>query len=167
MEYLDFLLEAGDGNQNTDTSTTTGQDVPEGEGGEGSGNLLDSLLGGGMALPMIAMVLSLVVMWWFTSRSQKKKDKEAQDMRDSIQIGDEVTTIGGIIGKVVSVKDETFVLETTKDRTHIRFLKAAIRSVDVRIADVTAAAEGKDNDQQTIEEKPKKKFSLFGKKDKK
>ena len=166
MEYLDFLLETGDGNQNTDTSTTTGQDVPEGgDDGQGGGNILDSLLGGGMALPMIAMVLSLVVMWWFTSRSQKKKDKEAQDLRDSIQIGDEVTTIGGIIGKVVSVKDETFVLETTKDRTHIRFLKAAIRSVDVRIADVTAAAEGKDN-QQTTEEKPKKKFSLFGKKDK-
>ena len=163
MEYLDFLLEGGDSGENNDT---IGQDVPDGgDDGQGGGNLLDNLLGGGMALPMIAMVLSLVVMWWFTSRSQKKKDKEAQDLRDSIQIGDEVTTIGGIIGKVVSVKDETFVLETTKDRTHIRFLKAAIRSVDVRIADVTAAAEGKDN-QQTTEEKPKKKFSLFGKKDK-
>ncbi|MBR7095230.1 MAG: preprotein translocase subunit YajC, partial [Clostridia bacterium] len=43
-----------------------------------------------------------------------------------------VTTIGGIIGKVVSIKDETFVLETTKERTHIRFLVSAIRSVDVK-----------------------------------
>ena len=60
-------------------------------------------------------------------------------MRDSLQVGDEVTTIGGIIGKVVSIKEETFVLETTKEKTHIRFLKAAIRSVDVRIADVVAA----------------------------
>ena len=59
-------------------------------------------------------------------------------MRDSLQPGDEVTTIGGIIGKVVSVKGETFVLETTKDKTKIRFLKAAINSVDVKASDVAA-----------------------------
>ena len=85
-------------------------------------------------------------------------------MRDNLQIGDEVTTIGGIIGKVVSIKDETFVLETTKEKTHIRFLKGAIRSVDVRIADITAAAEAKEAPAQEAEEQPKKKFSLFGKK---
>ena len=113
-----------------------------------------------MGMP-IMLILAMVAMWWFSSRSQKKRDKEAQEMRDALQIGDEVTTIGGIIGKVVSVKDETFVLETTKDRTHIRFLKAAIRSVDVRVADVAAAAEPKKDDQPA--EEPKKKFGLFGK----
>ena len=121
--------------------------------------------GAGSGLTTIVMLVLLVGMFWFMSRSNKKKEKEAADMRDNLQVGDEVTTIGGIIGKVVSIKEETFVLETTKEKTHIRFLKGAIRSVDVRIADVTAAAEGKDN-QQTTEEKPKKKFSLFGKKDK-
>ena len=60
-------------------------------------------------------------------------------MRDALAVGDEVTTIGGIIGKVVSIKGETFVLETTKDRTKIRFLKGAIRSVDVKAADLAAA----------------------------
>ena len=60
-------------------------------------------------------------------------------MRSALQIGDEVTTIGGIIGKVVSIKEDTFVLETTKDKTKIRFLKAAIRSVDVKAADIAAA----------------------------
>ena len=59
-------------------------------------------------------------------------------MRDEIQPGDEVTTIGGIIGRVVSVKGETFVLATTKDKTKIRFLKGAIRSVDVKAQDVAA-----------------------------
>ena len=59
-------------------------------------------------------------------------------MRDALAVGDEVTTIGGIIGKVVSIKEETFVLETTKNKTHIRFLKGAIRSVDVKIADTIA-----------------------------
>jgi preprotein translocase subunit YajC len=69
---------------------------------------------------------------------------------------------GGIIGKVVSIKEETFVLETTKEKTHIRFLKGAIRSVDVRIADVTAAAEAKDAPEQPAEEAPKK-FGFFKK----
>ena len=90
-------------------------------------------------LPMIIMFVLLIGMFFFMSRSNKKKEKEAADMRDSLQVGDEVTTIGGIIGKVVSIKEETFVLETTKEKTQIRFLKGAIRSVDVKIADVIAA----------------------------
>ena len=139
MNYLAFLLET--------TTTTPDATTP---------------LGGGMGFTWIIMILMLVGMWWFTSRSQKKKDQEAQNMRDSLQVGDEVTTIGGIIGKVVSIKEETFVLETTKEKTHIRFLKGAIRSVDVRIADVTAAAEAKDAPEQPAEEAPKK-FGFFKK----
>jgi preprotein translocase subunit YajC len=128
--------------------------------------LLDNGQGTFDMLPMtVIMIVMLVGMWWFTSRSQKKKDQEAQNMRDSLQVGDEVTTIGGIIGKVVSIKEETFVLETTKEKTHIRFLKGAIRSVDVRIADVTAAAaEPQETAEQPAEEQPKKKFGFFNKK---
>ena len=146
MNYLAFLLEtAADGAGSTTTTPGT--------------------LGGGMGFTWIIMIVMLVGMWWFTSRSQKKRDKEAQDMRDSLQVGDEVTTIGGIIGKVVSIKEETFVLETTKEKTHIRFLKGAIRSVDVRIADVTGAtAEPQENAEQPAEEQPKKKFGFFNKK---
>ena len=80
----------------------------------------------------------LVVFYFFMIRPQKKQEKKDSEMRNSLQIGDEVTTIGGIIGKVVSIKDETFVLETTKDKTKIRFLKGAIRSVDVKAADLAA-----------------------------
>ena len=116
MNYLAFLLETA---------------------ADGAGDTPVANPWAGMAMP-IFMILALVVMWWLTSRSQKKRDQEAQDMRDSLQVGDEVTTIGGIIGKVVSIKEETFVLETTKDRTKIRFLKGAIRSVDVKAADLAA-----------------------------
>ena len=145
MNYLAFLLETA---------------------AEGAGDTPVANPWAGMAMP-IFMILALVVMWWLTSRSQKKRDQEAQDMRDSLQVGDEVTTIGGIIGKVVSIKEETFVLETTKEKTHIRFLKGAIRSVDVKISDVTAAAEPKEETPaEQPEEAPKKKFSLFGKKKK-
>ena len=81
----------------------------------------------------------LVVFFIFTSRKNKKQERMEAEQRDNLQVGDEVTTIGGIIGMVVSVKAETFVLETTKDKTKIRFLKAAIRSVDVKAADKAAA----------------------------
>ena len=150
MNLLTFLLDAatdGAGSAGGTNTTPTG------------GDLL-----GGMAMPVI-MILMLVAMWWFTSRSQKKRDQEAQNMRDGLQVGDEVTTIGGIIGKVVSIKEETFVLETTKEKTHIRFLKAAIRSVDVRVADLTAP-ETKDETAEQPAEEPKKKFSFFDRKKK-
>ena len=93
---------------------------------------------GGMSM-WIMLALIFLVMWFFMIRPQKKQERKDAEMRDALAVGDEVTTIGGIIGKVVSIKEETFVLETTKDRTKIRFLKGAIRSVDVRIADIAAA----------------------------
>ena len=77
------------------------------------------------------LVLVVVVFYFLLIRPQKKQEKEAQKMRDNMKVGDEITTIGGIVGKIVSLKDETVVIETTKDKTHIRFLRAAIRSVDV------------------------------------
>ncbi len=98
--------------------------------------------GGGQDLSSLfsigGIVLLLVFFYFFMIRPQRKKDKEDAAMRDALAVGDEVTTIGGIIGKVVSIKEETFVLETTKNKTHIRFLKGAIRSVDVKIADTIA-----------------------------
>ena len=87
---------------------------------------------------LIIMIVLVVGMFWLSSRSNKKRQAQEQQMRDSLVVGDEVTTIGGIIGKVVSVKGETFVLETTKDCTRIRFLKGAIRSIDVKVEDIAA-----------------------------
>ena len=93
--------------------------------------------GGWITIAMFAGMIAL--MYFLMIRPQKKREKEDAAMRDALAVGDEVTTIGGIIGKVISIKDETFVLETTKDRTKIRFLRGAIRSVDVKIADIAAA----------------------------
>ncbi len=89
---------------------------------------------------MIIMFAAVILIFWlFMIRPQKKQEQRDNAMREALAIGDEVTTIGGIIGKVVSIKGETFVLETTRDKTKIRFLKGAIRSVDVRAADIAAA----------------------------
>jgi preprotein translocase subunit YajC len=94
--------------------------------------------GSGGTNPIISIVLIVAMIaffYFFIIRPQKKQEKEAASMRDSIQVGDEITTIGGIIGKVVSIKDETLVLETTRDCTKIRILKSAVRSVDVKAED--------------------------------
>ena len=62
-------------------------------------------------------------------------------MRDALQVGDEITTIGGVIGRVVSIKEETVTIETSRDRTKIRFLRSAIRSVDVKAEETKEAFE--------------------------
>ena len=102
-------------------------------------------------VPILGIVFLFVIMYFFMIRPQKKQEQEAAAMRNTLAVGDEVTTIGGIIGKVISIKEETFVLETTKDRTKIRFLKGAIRSVDVKIADVVAAQAAEKAETETAE----------------
>ena len=89
--------------------------------------------GGGSLMPIIMIVL-LVVVFFFMYRSNKKQERQANEMRNNLEVGDEVTTIGGIVGEIVSIKDETVTIETSRDRTKIRFLKTAIRNVDVRAA---------------------------------
>ncbi|MBE6576636.1 MAG: preprotein translocase subunit YajC [Ruminococcaceae bacterium] len=84
---------------------------------------------------LIIIVVMFVVLYFFMIRPQKKQEKEIANMRNNLQVGDEVTTIGGIIGKIVSIKEETVMIETGHDRTKIRFLKSAIRSVDVHAED--------------------------------
>ena len=96
---------------------------------------------GGMGEPfgtIITFVLLggvIVAFYFFGIRPQKKQEKEAANMRNNLTVGDEVTTIGGIIGKVVSIKEETCVIETSRDGTKIRILKSAISKVDVKAED--------------------------------
>lgn len=84
---------------------------------------------------IIMLVLVLVMIYFFGIRPQKKQEKEQSAMRNSLSVGDEITTIGGIIGKVVSIKEETCVIETAHERTKIRILKSAISRVDVKAED--------------------------------
>ena len=94
--------------------------------------------GGGFTM-LIMLGLMFVFLYFFMIRPQKKQEQEKQNMQSGLAVGDEVTTIGGIIGQIVSIKGETFVLETTKDKTKIRFLKGAVRSVDVKASDKAAS----------------------------
>ncbi len=83
----------------------------------------------------VIMVLAIAAMFFFMWRSNKKQEKQTKDMLSSLQVGDEVTTIGGIIGKIVSIKEETCVIETSRDCTKIRILKTSVSRVDVKAED--------------------------------
>ena len=76
------------------------------------------------------LALMLVMLYFMIYRPQKKQEKKDAAMRSSLEIGDQVTTIGGVIGRVVAIKDVTCVLETGADRVKIRFTKNAISSVE-------------------------------------
>ena len=73
------------------------------------------------------LALMLVLLYFMIYRPQKKQEKKDAAMRAALEIGDQVTTIGG---RVVAIKDDTFVLETGADRVKIRFIKNAISSVE-------------------------------------
>ena len=75
------------------------------------------------------LALMLVLLYFMIYRPQKKQEKKDAAMRSSLEIGDQVTTIGGVIGRVVAIKDDTFVLETGADRVKIRFTKTTIKSI--------------------------------------
>ncbi|MEG2596945.1 MAG: preprotein translocase subunit YajC [Oscillospiraceae bacterium] len=96
------------------------------------GGLLMPAAQGNSALMMIIqfapLVLIFVVMYFLLIRPQKKKEKQVQAMRNSIEVGDEVVTAGGIIGLVVSIREDTVVIETGGDRSKVRIKRWAIQS---------------------------------------
>ena len=87
-------------------------------GAEGSAGL-------GIFLPLILM---LAMLYFLMIRPESKRKKQAEEMRSSLKVGDEITTIGGIVGTVCAVKEKTVVLETGADRVRVEFTKWAISS---------------------------------------
>lgn len=105
-------------------------------------NLQLLLEGEGAAVPasngiitIVMLVAMVAVFYFFLYRPQKKQEKQQKEMMNSLNVGDEITTIGGIVGRIVSIKEEVVSIETSKDRTRLSILRSAIRSVDVRAED--------------------------------
>lgn len=88
-----------------------------------------------MILPLVLMV---GIFYFLILRPEKKRNKEMQEMLNNIQVADEVVTNGGIIGRVLSVKEDTVLIETGSDRTKIRVLKSAIARNNTQHEAVTA-----------------------------
>lgn len=76
------------------------------------------------------IVLTFALFYFVLIRPQKKREKEEKAMLNALKVGDNVVTIGGITGKIVSIKDDLLVIETGADRVKLNFQRWAIRSVE-------------------------------------
>ena len=114
MNYLTKFLQLAD----TTASTTAANGGTGATGGWAA-----------MLLQLVPFALIIVVFYFLLIRPQKKRQKEEQQMRSNLRVGDELVTIGGICGRVVSLKDDTVTIESGADRTKIVFQKSAIQTV--------------------------------------
>ena len=115
-------------------------------------NMLTSLLGGeGGSSTIIMLVVMIAVFYFLLIRPENKRKKEAEQMRSNVKSGDQITTIGGIVGTVVNVKDDKFVIETGADQVRIEFAKWALSTNE------TAAAAAKEEAKKRQEAKAKAK----------
>lgn len=92
-----------------------------------------------LMLSLLTFVPLILVFYFMLIRPQRKKDKQAQKMRNSIQVGDEIITVGGIVGLVVSLKEDTIVIETGSDRSKVRIKRWAVQSNETKHDDVVEA----------------------------
>ncbi len=83
-------------------------------------------------MSIIMIVAMLAIMYFLLIRPENKRKKEANEMRASLAVGDEITTIGGIVGTICAVKENTIVIETGADRVRIEFTKWAVSSKNVQ-----------------------------------
>ena len=77
---------------------------------------------------IVLMVVLVAVMYFMMIRPQKKRQKEEQEMRSSLEIGDEIITIGGIVGKVVTIREEDLIIETGADRNKMKIQRWAVNT---------------------------------------
>ena len=109
-------------------------------------------LGGGSTITMLVTLVAMIAVFYFLMiRPENKRKKEAENMRSSLKTGDKITTIGGIVGTVVDVKDEKFVIETGADRVRVEFAKWALSTND------SAAERAKEEAKKAEEAKAKAK----------
>ena len=100
----------------------------------------DAAATGGMMSTVIRMVAMLGIFYFMLIRPENKRKKEAEQMRSSVRKGDKITTIGGIIGTVVDVKENNIVIETSADQVRIEFAKWAISSNETAAENAKAEA---------------------------
>ena len=100
---------------------------------------------------LISLVLMIGIFYFILIRPENKRKKEAEALRSSVKVGDEITTIGGVVGTIVNVKDDKVIVETSADQVRIEFAKWAISTNE------SAAARAKAEAKNIQEEKAKAK----------
>ena len=103
---------------------------------------------------LVPLLVLIVLMYFLMIRPQKKKDKQIQDMRRNLQVGDEIVTIGGICGKIVKTKDETIVIQVGADKVKFEMLRWSVSTVTNASQRVREDVEAAEEEQKKI--KPKR-----------
>ncbi len=112
--------------------TLAGCMVPAGDGsaaaGDGSGANAAAMGGLGIGTMVIYLVVIILVFYFFMIRPEKKRKKKTEDMRNSLAVGDNITTIGGMVGKIVNINGDFITFETGEDRVRIKIAKWGVSS---------------------------------------
>ena len=111
--------------------------------------MFNILTGAGMGSTVLMLVIMVAIFYFMLIRPENKRKKEAEEMRSALKVGDKITTIGGITGTIVNVKDDKFVIETGADQVRIEFAKWALSTND------TAEAAKKEAAKKAQEERAK------------
>ena len=114
-------------------------------------NFLTATASTGMGSPLIMMVLMFAIFYFMLIRPENKRKKKEEEMRAALKTGDSITTIGGVKGVVVDVKEDRFVLETGADRVRIEFAKFALS--ENHTGSERAATEAKKAKEQAAKDK--------------
>ena len=104
--------------------------------------MLTSTSGGGKLQMILILVVFFLIMYFIMIRPEKKKQKKIEAMRNALTVGDEIVTIGGIMGVVVNVTEDNITIETGEDKVRIKFKKWAVSS-NVRAEAAEAKAKAK------------------------
>lgn len=104
------------------------------------------------------MAVVLVILYFIMIRPQRKKQKEEEELRNSLEVGDDITTINGVVGRVVSIRDddETIIIETSSAKTKIRIKKWAVGTIDTPDKQVKSAQNKKAEEEKKSSKKSKK-----------
>ena len=107
-----------------------------------------------MTSSIILMVLMFAILYFLLIRPQKKKDKQVQDMRNALKVGDEIITIGGILGKIVSIKGDKLIIQTGSERTKLEVARWAISGPAPETEGVATSTEKKAPENEDKPSKP-------------
>ena len=114
---------------------------------------------------LIMIVAMMAILYFLMIRPENKRKKQAQEMRNSLKKGDMITSIGGIIGRIVMVTDNTIIIETSEDRVRMELTKWAVSSVGVQTSDMPEAPKKEKKEKKELEE-PEKQEEKEDKEDK-
>ena len=107
-------------------------------------------------MDIMLLVAMIAIFYFLIIRPENKRKKKAEEMRSSLKKGERVTTIGGIVGKVVQVNEETIVIETSEDRVRVEFMKWAVQSTESVEKAAAQKAKKPAKVEEKKEEEPKK-----------